>query len=287
MSWSHRLLSIWQNKHIPRKLYFYLFLLPSFIGTVIFVLLPYGDVVRRSFLTVISKKWNGIANYLMVFENQAFQLAVKNTIRFIVICIPLLLLIGFCLAWFLCQTKGMQWIKSIYLLPMAMPTATIVLVWKLVFYPQGFLNKLVEGHVDYLGTSAAFWVLVASYIWKNLGYTVVLWMAGIFSIPKELHEAAAVDGTNVLQELWYVILPQLKGSFFTIIVISFLNSFKIYREAYLVAGSYPDKSMYLLQHLFNNWFINLEFDKMAAASVCVGAVLLVFIFLLLRLWRKE
>ncbi len=69
-------------------------------------------------------------------------------------------------------------------------------------------------------------------------------------------------------------------------ILSFLNSFKIYREAYLVAGSYPQEDIYLLQHLFNNWFVNLEFDKMAAAVVCVGAVLFVAIMALQRIWDK-
>ena len=72
---------------------------------------------------------------------------------------------------------------------------------------------------------------------------------------------------------------------FTIVILSFLNSFKIYREAYLTAGAYPDKSIYLLQHLFNNWFVNLELDKMAAAAVCTGGVLMGAILLLQRLWE--
>ena len=84
-----------------------------------------------------------------------------------------------------------------------------------------------------------------------------------------------------------ITLPNLKGSLYTITVLSFLNSFKVFREAYLVAGSYPDKSMYLLQHLFNNWFVNLDLDKMAAAAVCVGMVLFMAILLLQRLWDRE
>ena len=70
-------------------------------------------------------------------------------------------------------------------------------------------------------------------------------------------------------------------------ILSFLNSFKIYREAYLVAGSYPEQSIYLLQHLFNNWFVNLDFDKMAAAAVCVGGFLFAVIMILQRLWDKS
>ena len=115
---------------------------------------------------------------------------------------------------------------------------------------------------------------------------MVLWLAGILAIPSEFIEAARVDGAGRWKCIRYIILPNLKGSFYTIVILSFLNSFKIYREAYLVAGSYPQEDIYLLQHLFNNWFVNLEFDKMAAAAVCVGAVLFVAIMALQRIWDK-
>ena len=82
-------------------------------------------------------------------------------------------------------------------------------------------------------------------------------------------------------------LPCLKWSFYTIVVLSFLNSFKIYREAYLVAGSYPKEEIYLLQHIFNNWYVNLELDKLSAATVMVGAFLFVFIMVLNRLWNGD
>ena len=78
-----------------------------------------------------------------------------------------------------------------------------------------------------------------------------------------------------------------QGSFYTIVVLSFLNSFKIYREAYLVAGSYPKEEIYLLQHIFNNWYVNLELDKLSAATVLVGAFLFVFILVLNKLWNGD
>ena len=140
--------------------------------------------------------------------------------------------------------------------------------------------------LDYISSGAAFYVLAGTYLWKNLGYTVVLWLAGILGIPNEYLEAARVDGATERQCFYRIILPNLKGSLYTIVILSFLNSFKIYREAYLVAGSYPQEDIYLLQHLFNNWFVNLEFDKMAAAAVCVGAVLFVAIMALQRVWDR-
>lgn len=277
---------------------FLLFLAPSFFGVLVFVLLPFLDVLKRSFTTVVTGQFNGVQNYKAIFTNTAFLLAVKNTLRFTLVCIPLLVIIGLAIALPLSKLKSAGAIKSLYLFPLAMPTATIVIVWKMLFYKQGFLNlslsKLGEwsglwGNIykDYLGSSAAFWVLVFSYIWKNTGYTIVLWLAGILGIPKELPEAAKVDGASERQCFFWVMLPNLKGSLYTIVILSFLNSFKIYREAYLVAGAYPEQDIYLLQHLFNNWFVNLDLDKMAAAAVCVGGFLFAVIMLLQYFWDRR
>lgn len=295
MGYRRRARLLWRSK---KALPFLLFLLPSFAGVTVFVLLPFLDVMKRSMQTAVTGEFTGVKNYDVIFHNQAFLLAVGNTLRFTFVCIPLLVLVGLLIAFPLSGFRNAGLIKSIYLFPLAMPTATIVLVWKMVFYRQGFLNLAVTRlgeatglwgpvTVDYLATGASFWVLVASYLWKNTGYTVVLWLAGILSIPKEYIEAAKVDGAGRWKCIRHIILPNLKGSFYTIVILSFLNSFKIYREAYLVAGSYPQEDIYLLQHLFNNWFVNMEFDKMAAAAVCVGAVLLVAIMALQGLWDQE
>lgn len=286
-----------RQKSRRRRRTFLCFLLPSLAGVTLFVLLPFLDVVKRSFQTAVMGEFTGLKNYDVIFQNHAFALAVKNTARFTVVCIPLLVLVGLVVAFALTGLQDAALMKSVYLFPLAMPTATIVLVWKMVFYRKGFLNLFLtrlgeftglwgEVTVDYLGTGVSFWVLIGSYLWKNTGYTVVLWLAGILAIPHELIEAAKVDGAGRWQCIRSVILPNLKGSFYTIVILSFLNSFKIYREAYLVAGSYPQEDIYLLQHLFNNWFVNMEFDKMAAAAVCVGVVLLGAIMLLQRVWDR-
>jgi len=248
---------------------FLCFLLPSLAGVAVFVLLPFIDVVKRSFMTVMSGTFVGIENYKRVIDNQAFLLAVKNTLHFSGTAVPLLVFIGLAAALVLSKLSDTRVIKSLYLFPMAMPTATVVIVWRMFFYKQNFDS------------------LVASYLWKNIGYTLVLWLAGIAAIPKELVEAAHVDGAGWFRCFLYVKLPCLRGSLYTIVVLSFLNSFKIYREAYLVAGSYPGQDIYLLQHIFNNWYVNLEFDKLAAATVIVGVFLFVCIIILNKFWNSD
>ena len=267
------------------------FLLPSLAGVAIFVLIPFVDVGKRSFQTAVTGKFCGIANYREVFTNQAFLATVKNTLKFVAVGLPLLLLISLVISLALNGCKKIRGLKSVYLLPMAVPTAAVVLIWKMMFHVNGLINaglaSLGLSAVDWLGSDASFWVLIISYLWKNMGYTIILWLAGLHNVPEELKEAARVDGASEFQCFFHVVLPGLKPVLYTITVLSFLNSFKVFREAYLVAGAYPQQNMYLLQHIFNNWFTKLEIDKMAAAAVCITIVFVAFVLLLQRFWEKQ
>lgn len=265
----------------------YLFLLPGFIGVCFFVLIPFGDVIRRSFFTALSGRFIGFKNYISVFQNTAFRLAVRNTARFAIVCIPILLLASLLLALAINSNSRLDKFKPLYLLPMAVPAATMVLVWKMLFSRQGFLNHMLHTHIDFMGEGSAFMILVGSYLWKNIGYTLVLWIAGLKTIPEDILEAARVDGAGKFQRFFRVTLPNLKGSIYTITVLSLLNSFKVFREAYLVSGAYPQDDIYLLQHVFNNWYTSLDLDKMAAGAVLAAIVLGSISLLLQKMWNKD
>ncbi|MDO5153004.1 MAG: sugar ABC transporter permease [Eubacteriales bacterium] len=268
------------------------FLLPNLLGVLCFALLPMLQVLAGSFRNTISGKWMGFQNFLAVLKNPAFRIAVSNTARFTAVCIPLLIVLSLALAvvlWAIARVGGT--LRSAFLMPMAVPAASVVLVWKVLFHEKGLINGslLVLGGsgVDWMGSGAAFWMLVISYLWKNLGYTMVLWTAGLTAIPDSVYEAAQMDGANTWQTFLYITLPNLRTTGYSITVLSLLNSFKVFREAWLVAGDYPDESMYLLQHLYNNWFRELDFDKIAAASVMTSAVVFILIGFLRKAWDKE
>lgn len=232
----------------------YLFLAPSLAGLCVFVLVPFADAVRRSFTDAMGSRFVGVANYASVLGNSAFRLAAGNTARFIGVCVPLLL-------------------------------------WQALFHRQGLVNAVLSAlgaqPVDFMGTDAAFWVLIGTYVWKNAGYDMILWMAGLDGISDSLYEAARVDGAGAWQCFWRVTLPGLLPTLFMTAVLSLLNTFKVFREAYLVGGAYPHDSIYLLQHLFNNWFLDLDVGRLCAAAVLIAAVLLAAILLLQKLWGGE
>lgn len=281
---------------IRRRLTPWLFLAPSLVGTVVFYGLPFLDVGKRSFQDAMGTRFAGLHNYRAVLDNEAFRLAVANTVRFLAICMPLLMLVSFVTASLLAagaelkrkradRSRGDRdtgiygLFRTTLVLPMAVPAASMVLVWKIFLCPDGVLNQWLCGitgetwQVDWAFSRWAFPILVMTYLWRHVGYDMVLWLAGLQSIPGELYEAARMDGAGVLARLWYITLPELRGTFVIVAVLSVVNAFRVYREAYLLAGSYPDASIYLLPHLFAHWFLNLDIGKMTAAAVLLTGTL--------------
>ncbi len=270
--------SIWRNKMKRRYrrgggAWHIVFLLPSLLGVSLFLVFPFGDVVRRSFTTAMTGEFCGLDNYINVFQNQAFLLAAQNTLKFVGVCLPLLLTGSLLIALAMEKLPFLEHAKACYLLPQAMPAATVVLVWRLVFEKQGFLNGIMGTGIDFMEGGASFGVLVGTYLWKNMGYTVVLWFAALKTVPTEVLEAARVDGAGRIRCFVHVTLPSLRGAAYTITLLSLLNTFKVFREAYLINGAYPPREIYLLQHVFSNWYTKLDLDKMAAGAVLTALVL--------------
>ena len=280
------------SSYIKEILKYWIFLLPNLFGVLFFSLLPMLQVLMRSFQSAIGGKWVGIQNYSVVLNNTAFQRAIFNTGKFIAVCIPILITISLALSVLIYAIPVLgSTLRSIFLMPMAVPAASVVLVWKILFHENGWINGMLLSFgstgINWMGSNAAFWMLVISYLWKNLGYTMILWTAGLSAIPEGIYEAAQMDGADQWKSFLYITLPNLRGTAYTITVMSLLNSFQVFREAWLVAGDYPHESMYILQHLYNNWFRELDFDKIAAASVMTSAVVFLLIGLIRKAWEGE
>ena len=265
------------------------FIMPSLLGIVVFLVIPFIEVIRRSFMNNQASQVVGFDNYTSVLSNGAFQIALGNTLKFVVVCVPLLVVSSFVLALLLKEKAPFKNIfKTGLLLPLAIPITAVAILWGLLFDPAGLINGFLShfglAPVKWMDTGAAFWVLVGCYIWKNLGYCVILWLAALSTVPRHLYEAAKMDGANRIQTIFRITLPSVMPSFFVVFVIALINSFKVYREAYLVAGNYPHESIYLLQHLFNNWFMSMSLGKLAAGGILLFVVILALTFSLYRLW---
>ena len=267
------------------------FLAPSLIGICLMVLLPTADVVRRSFFSAMGNVFVGLENYQTILQNESFQLAVANTGRFLVCCIPLLLLSSLLVALVLFRQRRFQDLfRTTYLLPLVVPVTSVVMIIQTVFQKNGLLSALCVAFgatpQDWLNSAYAFWVMVLCYLWKYFGYNVILWLAGLAAIPESYYEAARVDGANEAQCFLHITLPQLGGTLFVTAVLALINSFKVFREAYLVAGRYPNSSIYMLQHVLSNWFSNLDMQKISAAAVLLMAAILLLVLLSQRILER-
>ncbi len=265
---------------------------PGFSGVLLFYLLPFAETVRRSFFQSGSGAFAGTANYRAVLHNAAFLRAVRNTVAYAAAGVPLLMTVSLFLALLVRGLAARRKLVSALLAPMAVPAAVMVLVLRILADEHGLWNGMfaaiseritglpVFTGADYLHSDLALAVVTGSFLWKNTGYMMILWLAGLAGLPKEVDEAAVVDGAGRWQRWHYVTRPQLAGSFFTIGMLSVLQIFKSYREIWMVAGSYPQENIYFLQHLLQNWYLKLEFDQMAALTVLLSATLLVLCLIL-------
>ena len=268
------------------------FIAASLIGTGVFLLLPYAYVVVNSFIKTGSGSFAGLDNYGAVLGSEAFMTAMGNTALFMAVSVPVILALSLLISVYIYENPRLAGcLKTSFLIPMAIPVTSVVLMWRFLFDDNGIINGVLNAcgmdTVNWMNTRAAFWILVLSYVWKNLGYNIILWLAALSAIDPAIGEAARIDGAGGWQRLTRVTLPAAKNGAFVIIVLAALSSFKVFREAYLVAVEYPHDSIYMVQHIFNNWFRNLEIDKLAAGAVINSLVLIVLVLLLQRFWERR
>ena len=264
------------------------FAMGSILGIGVFFLAPFCVTIYYSLTASMAGEYVGLRNYAQMLQNGAFQLAALNTGRFIGTAVPLIMTVGLGVALLLYRgLKGSAFFRTVFIFPLVLPVASVVLIFQVVFSGNGALNTLWESLgipiVDWLNSPQAFTVLVLLYIWKNVGYNIILFLAALRSIPAELYEAATIDGAGGWQKLRRITLPLIVPYLFFIFVISIINCFKAFREAYILCLEHPHKSIYMLQHFMNNNFSNLNYIRLSTASILVFVIIFILVYILLKL----
>lgn len=273
----------------------YLLTIPLLLGCLVFYAAPFLMVLRNSAYSGISysERFVGLGNYGAMLNNAVFRLAFGNTLKFLFIALPLVIVISFSVALMLKNhAKKHETLKSVLLLPYIMPVAGTVLLVDLLFAEMGLLNQglylLGLPVADWLDSEMAFGVVVGLYLWKNTGYAVILLLSGLVTIPDDHYAAADLDGASQWQQLRYITIPQMWYSVFFTTVFSLINAFKCFREIFLIGGTHPHTSIYMLQHFINNAFDKLNYPKLAVASVLLLLMLTVLFAASYRwIMRKE
>lgn len=268
------------------------FLAPSLIGFAIFYLIPFVISVGYSFMDrTTNGSFVGFSNYKDLLASGSFHKASANTMLFTGINVPLMLVVSLLLALLLNQNIYFRkWLRTAYVLPLVVPVASVVMIWQILFDWNGAINSGFDSlgldRMDWMKSEWARGVLSIVYIWKNVGYNIILFLAGLQSIPRDYYETADLEGAGPFRKLVSITLIYLTPTMFFIVLMSIINSFKIFRETYLIAGDYPHDSIYMLQHYMNNMFFSLDVQKLTAASTLMIGCLLIIVLGLFALERQ-
>ncbi len=277
-----------KKSHMRRKLQdwglFTGYLTPSLLGVLVFFFLPLLMLLKTSFQkSPTNDDFVGLRNYERVLTNEAFVSASKNTLSFALISVPLAVILALLLALLLNSgLPGKSIFRSILLNPMMVPVASVVLIWQVFFSYNGVINGWTEklfdaAKIDWLKSSYAQLVIMLLFIWKNLGYNMVLFLAALNSIPQEILESAEMDGAGAVKRFFSIKLYYLSPTIFFVGIMSLISSFKIFREVYLLTGDYPYDNLYMLQHFMNNAFTHLDYSKLSSGAIimCIAMIIIV------------
>ncbi|MCL2199938.1 MAG: sugar ABC transporter permease [Defluviitaleaceae bacterium] len=270
----------------------YLLLIPSLLGLLAFYVIPFGISVYYALIdNAVSRQFVGVDNLVDTWNNAAFALAVDNTLTFMGISIPLNMALALTLALLLrpMSKKLRRGLLVFFLLPLVIPSGSVVFFWRNFVSINGMFNRLFFTYnpVDWLNSDYAMWFVILIFVWKNVGFNMILFQAGLDFIPKDYYEYAAIEGAGKLRQFRIVTLTYLAPTFLLVFILSVVNSFKVFREIYLLTGTHPHLSIYLLQHFLNNQFANLNYQLMASASFYIFGFILVLVFILYRLQQRQ
>lgn len=263
-----------------------LFIAPSFLGVLVFFLIPFMVVIYYSLVNnPISGEFVFLDNFINIVRNAAFQKAVKNTLSFSLVAVPLAVILSLILAIVLeSKLPFRSQFRTFFLSPMMVPVASIVLIWQVLFHYNGAVNDILLAlggtKIDWMKSEYSQIVIVILFLWKNLGYNMILFMAALASIPKDILEVARLESATPLQTFFHIKINYLSSTIMFVTIMSLINSFKVFREVYLLTGDYPYDTIYMLQHFMNNKFKNLDYQTLSAAAILMSLVMVVIIAVL-------
>jgi len=270
----------------------FIFVLPGLLGFCVFFILPFGLSLVYAFLDKpINGSFVGFANFTGLFQNRAYLRGLTNTIRFIGIIVPLNLIIPLVVAMMINKViKGREWFSLVFLIPLVIPSGSMVFFWKTFFSYEGALNGILNSmgiaKINWLDSFLALPVMILIFLWKNCGYNMILFLAGLGNIPKDYYEAAWMDNASPFQVFRHITLPCLLPTAILALIMSIINSFKIFREIYLVTGIYPNENIYSIQHFMNNMFTSLNYPRLTSATIVLVFIVVLLTQFLLHLERK-
>ena len=273
-----------------RNLVAYSFIAPNFLGFAIFTLGPIILALVMAFM-----EWDGsnpmkfvaLQNFTDIFSDDRFLASLKNTIIYSIFTVPLTLVIALGLAILLNQKiKGKNFFRTVAFFPYVASLVAVAAVWNMLFTPAkgGIMNQILMNvfHAQPLKWAAAsntvMLTIIMFSVWKNMGYYMVIYLAGLQGISEDLYEAAALDGANSWNKFVHVTVPQLKPTTFFVTIMLTINCFKVYDIVYMLAGGsngvVNKSAMVLVYYIYEEAFRNWKLGRASASALVLFAIVL-------------
>ena len=270
----------------------WLFLLPGLAGLLLFYVIPFVGGIWYSVTDgSFENKFVGMKNYTAVWQNQMFQLGLKNTMEMSLICAPALFLLSFILAAGLHRIRPAgAFFRSSVLMPYLMPSSAVLIIWLLWFDYGGPVNRLLTmlggQRIDWLLGAELRVPVVLLFLWKNLGFCVIVFLSALQAIPDVLYEYATLEGASFRRQTFSITLPLVTPSAFLVAILSFVSAFRIFKEVYFIGGAYPEEPLYTLQNYMNNMYGKLNYQNVTTAAY-IFALFVFVLFGLLFLSQRQ
>jgi multiple sugar transport system permease protein len=266
----------WKKECIP-----WLFLLPALLVFAYFKYIPIVKGLDMSFYKVnfgAPWDWVGLANFQRAWEDADLHVAVLHTAVYVFSTVLLSALLGFAMALLLeGPARHLRIIRTAIFLPAVISAAVLAEIWRILLTsaPYGVVNTIIgwvglgpAGFFDKPGE--ALWSLIAMATWKTIPYDMMIFLAGLAGVNRELHEAAAIDGANWFDRLWYVTIPSMRHAFVIVGVLGFIRGFRVFTEVYATTGGGPaGATEVIMTHVYKIGFVEFDYGYAAAVSFLV------------------
>ena len=278
----------------------YSFLAPNFIGFAVFTLVPVICAIALSLFEWnggdISKlKFVGLDNYATIFATKKVAekgigyffnradlgITLKNTVYYTVVTVPLTIICAMALALLLNKIKGAVFFRTVFFFPYVSSMVAICVCWSFMLMKDGPINQIIMAlGINFnkgwtADSTMAIWAIILVSVWRNMGYYMVLYLAALQGIPRELTEAATVDGANRRQQFWHVTLPQLKPTTFFVSVMMVISCFKIYDVVAIMTDGGPGRATKMLvTYIYDEAFVKVRYGQASAISMVLLVIVL-------------
>jgi len=278
----------------------YLFLLPTIVGLLLFTAGPvlasaYVSFTRWDLLS--APRWIGASNYTALLHDHTFWVCVRNTLYYTAVSVPAGTILALLLAMVMNRPlRGISIYRAIYFLPVVSSGVAVALMWQWLYQPDFGLNNQVLGRtsphmapIRWLASTVwAMPAIIILSIWQNLGFNMVIFLAGLKGISREYYEAAQIDGAGRWAQFRYVTVPQLSPVTFLVVILSIIGSFQVFDYAYVLTQGGPvDATRTIVYFLFQNGFQWFNMGYAAAIAYILFIMTLVVTavqFLVQRYW---